>query len=314
MKTKLKGGQLLDDKTMIMEHTIQLVAGLPHGSRLRVELTNNLINELYNTLDHPPLLYMGDKHQYRQADGSWNNPMNPMLGAAGSTYARTCRPSVPVGALPDPSLIYETIMKRTNYRKHPNNVSSILWYWADIVIHDLFWTDFKDINKTKTSSFLDLSPLYGSNQEMQDSVRTFKDGMMKPDTFADKRLIGQPPGVGIILIMFNRFHNYVAGNLAAINEGGRFTPPPLGLGEEQAAAAWKKYDNDLFQTARLITSGLYINITLVDYVRNIVNLNRSNTTWTLDPRAEMGKDAGTFAGTERGTGSMVSAEFNLCYR
>ncbi|KAI8952599.1 linoleate diol synthase [Xylaria longipes] len=314
VKSALKGEQLIDDKTMIMEDTIQLVANLPHGSRLRAELTNNFINQLWHTLDHPPLLYMGDKYQYRQADGSWNNPMNPMLGAAGSDYARTCRPSVPVGALPDPSLIFETIMKRTNYRKHPNNTSSILWYWADIIIHDLFWTDQRDITKNKTSSFLDLSPLYGSNQEMQDSVRTFKDGMMKPDTFADKRLLGQPPGVSVLLIMFNRFHNYVATNLAAINEGGRFTPPPPGLDEEKAAAAWKKYDNDLFQTARLITSGLYINITLVDYVRNIVNLNRSNTTWTLDPRAEMGKDAGTFAGSDRGTGSMVSAEFNLSYR
>ncbi|KAI2640055.1 linoleate diol synthase [Xylaria nigripes] len=311
---KLKGQQLIDDKTMIMERTIQLVAGLPHGSRLRAELTNNFINELWNTLDHPPLLYVGEKFEYRQADGSWNNPMNPMLGAAGSTYARTCRPSVPIGALPDPELIFETIMKRTNYRKHPNNVSSVLWYWADIIIHDLFWTDQHDININKTSSFLDLSPLYGSNQQMQDSVRTFKDGMMKPDTFADRRVLGQPPGVSVILIMFNRFHNYVAGNLARINEGGRFTPPPPGLSDEQAAAAWKKYDNDLFQTARLITSGLYINITLVDYVRNIVNLHRSNTTWTLDPRAEMGKDAGTFAGSDRGTGSMVSAEFNLCYR
>jgi hypothetical protein len=30
-----------------------------------------------------------------------------------------------------------------------------------------------------------------------------------------------------------------------------------------------------------ITCGLYINITLYDYLRAIVNLNRSNTTWTL---------------------------------
>ncbi|KAI1148496.1 linoleate diol synthase [Nemania diffusa] len=314
VKSLLTGEQLIDDKTMIMEHTIQLVAGLPHGSRLRTELTNNFINGLWYTLDHPPLLYVGELHEYRQADGSWNNPMNPTLGAAGSTYARTCRPSIAVGALPDPELIFETIMKRTEYRSHPNNVSSVLWYWADIIIHDLFWTDQRDITKNKTSSFLDLSPLYGSNQEMQDTVRTFKDGLMKPDTYADKRLLGQPPGVSVILVMFNRFHNYVAANLAAINEGGRFTPPPPGLDGERAAAAWKKYDNDLFQTARLITSGLYINITLVDYVRNIVNLNRSNTTWTLDPRAEMGKDAGTFAGAERGTGSMVSAEFNLAYR
>ncbi|KAI2618256.1 linoleate diol synthase [Hypomontagnella submonticulosa] len=314
-RSKLKGEQVTDDKTMIMERVIQLVAGLPHGSRLREELTNTFINELWYTLDHPPLLYMGDKHQYRMADGSWNNPMNPMLGAAGSAYARTCRPGiVPLGALPDPELIFESVMKRTQYRKHPNNVSSVLWYWATIIIHDLFWTDHTDISKTKTSSFLDLSPLYGSNQAMQDSVRTFKDGMMKPDTYADKRLLGSPPGVSVILIMFNRFHNHVAANLALINEGGRFTPPPPGLSEERANAAWKKYDNDLFQTARLVTSGLYINITLVDYVRNIINLNRSNTTWTLDPRAEMGKDVGTNVGSERGTGSMVSAEFNLCYR
>ncbi|KAI1389341.1 linoleate diol synthase [Hypoxylon trugodes] len=315
VRSKLKGEQVTDDKTMIMERVIQLVAGLPDKSRLREELTNVFINELWYTLDHPPLLYMGDKHQYRMADGSWNNPTNPQLGAAGSTYARTCRPGiVPLGALPDPSLIFESVMKRTEYRKHPNNVSSILWYWATIIIHDLFWTDQTDISKTKTSSFLDLSPLYGSNEEMQKTIRTFKDGMMKPDTYADKRLLGSPPGVSVLLIMFNRFHNYVAANLAAINEGGRFTPPGPGLSKEKEKAAWDKYDNDLFQTARLVTSGLYINITLVDYVRNIINLNRSNTTWTLDPRADMGRDAGTNSGSERGTGSMVSAEFNLCYR
>ena len=48
-----------------------------------------------------------------------------------------------------------------------------------------------------------------------------------------------------------------------------------------AEKSWAKYDNDLFQTGRLITCGLYINITLMDYLRTIVNLNRSNTTWTL---------------------------------
>ncbi|KAH8646783.1 linoleate diol synthase [Xylariales sp. PMI_506] len=314
LKGKLKG-QPMDDKTMLMEQVIQLVAGLPSNSKLREELTNNFLNELWGSLDHPPLLYIGDKFQYRMADGSWNNPLMPQLGAAGSAYARTCRPGVvPLGALPDPGLIFDTIMSRTNYRKHPNNVSSILWYWATIIIHDLFWTDFTDITKNKTSSYLDLSPLYGSNQEMQDTIRTFKDGLMKPDTYADKRLQGMPPGVSVLLIMFNRFHNHVATNLALINEGGRFTKPSPSLEGEKAAAAWKKYDNDLFQTARLVTSGLYINITLVDYVRNIVNLNRSNTTWTLDPRQEMGRDAGTAKGADRGTGSIVSAEFNLCYR
>lgn len=116
------------------------------------------------------------------------------------------------------------------------------------------------MSKSKTSSYLDLSPLYGSNQGMQDSIRTFKNGKLKPDAYADKRLLGMPPGVSVILIMFNRFHNHVAENLAAINEGGRFTPPSDALNEEKRAAGWKKYDEDLFQTARLVTSGLYINV------------------------------------------------------
>ena len=107
-------------------------------------------------------------------------------------------------------------------------------------------------------------------------------------------------------LISRRFHNYVVEQLAVINESGRFTKPNQGLSPELAQKAWAKYDEDLFQTGRLITCGLYINITLMDYLRTIVNLNRSNTTWTLDPRAEMPKD-----GSPRGTGNQVSAEFNL---
>jgi len=43
-------------------------------------------------------------------------------------------------------------------------------------------------------------------------------------------------------------------------------------------------------------------------------LNRVDTTWTLDPRQDTGIDVGTSKGAERGTGNVVSAEFNLCYR
>ncbi|KAJ0163325.1 Linoleate 10R-lipoxygenase [Colletotrichum tanaceti] len=310
IKSKLKRERIQDDRTMIMERTIQIVAKLPHNSRLREQLTNTFIEELWGSLDHPPMLYMGDEFKYRRADGSYNNPMFPQLGAAGGPYARSVKPRIiTLGAMPDPGLVFDAVMGRTDYKKHPNNVSSILWYWATIIIHG------KDSSKSKTSAYLDLSPLYGSNQEMQDSIRTFRDGKLKADSFADKRLIGMPPGVCVILIMFNRFHNHVAEHLAAINEGNRFSPPPgKGLDEESAARAWKKYDEDLFQTARLVTSGLYINITLVDYVRNIVNLNRTNTTWTLDPRQEAGINAGTPDGAEAGTGNVNSAEFNLCYR
>ncbi len=58
---------------------------------------------------------------------------------------------------------------------------------------------------SQTSSYLDLSPLYGDTQEDQDQIRTFKDGKLKPDCFSEQRLLGFPPGCGVLLIMFNRF-------------------------------------------------------------------------------------------------------------
>ena len=139
-------------------------------------------------------------------------------------------------------------------------------------------------------------------------MRTFHDGKILADCFSEKRLLGFPPGVGVLLIMFNRFHNYVVEQLAIINEGGRFTKPKDGSAEDTA-----KYDNDLFQTGRLITCGLYVNCILKDYVRTILNLNRTDSQWDLDPRIVEKKTTLVDAAAE-GVGNQVSAEFNLVYR
>lgn len=159
-----------------------------------------------------------------------------------------------------------------------------------------------------TSSYLDLSPLYGNNKVEQMAVRTFKDGKLKADCFSSKRILGFPPGAGVLLIMFNRFHNFVVEQLAQINEGGRFTKP-----DESNTKAYETYDNDLFQTGRLVTCGLYVNIILKDYVRTILNVNRTSSLWSLDPRAEM-KDGLFGKAAGQATGNQVSAEFNLVYR
>lgn len=62
-----------------------------------------------------------------------------------------------------------------------------------------------------------------------------------------------------------------------------------------------------------VTCGLYINFILNDYLRTIVNLNRVDTTWTLDPRFDPSKVYNP-DGTAAGVGNMVSVEFNLVYR
>jgi hypothetical protein len=136
---------------------------------------------------------------------------------------------------------------------------------------DLFKTDPTNPTMNQTSSYLDLGPLYGTNDDDQKAVRAFKDGLLKPDTFSEYRVLGFPPGVTAMLVCFNRFHNYIAAQLAAINEGGRFSPPdlnsiklairmqnPHGADDQLNAQAKEKFnqalakrDNDLFQTARL---------------------------------------------------------------
>ncbi|KAL2008268.1 hypothetical protein VTN00DRAFT_8250 [Thermoascus crustaceus] len=310
VKTKASG-ELVDDKTMLMERVIQLVAGLPPHSKNRVELTNAFLDELWNSLQHPPLSYMGDEYTYRSADGSNNNPTLPWLGAANTPYARSIPPlTIQPGALPDPGLIFDSLFARQKFTPHPNKVSSFFFDWASLVIHDIFQTDHRNPHISKTSAYLDLSTLYGDNQEEQNMIRTFKDGKLKPDCFSEPRLQAFPPACCVLLVMLNRFHNYVVEQLAVINENGRFTKPRDGLPPEEAKKAWAKYDNDLFQTGRLVTCGLYINIILNDYLRTIINLNRTNSTWTLDPRTKMEKTGAT----PSGLGNACSVEFNLAYR
>jgi len=113
----------------------------------------------------------------------------------------------------------------------------MLFYLASIIIHDCFRTSHDDFSVSMTSSYLDLSPLYGSNQDEQDQMRTKVDGKIKPDCFSESRLLFFPPGVGAMLIMFNRFHNYVVENLALVNEQNRFPKPaaeaPKPCGDEK---------------------------------------------------------------------------------
>jgi hypothetical protein len=133
-----------------------------------------------------------------------------------------------------------------------------------------------------TSSYLDLTPLYGSNQDEQNLVRSFQDGKLKPDCFSEDRLGAFPPGVAVLLLCFNRFHNYAVGQLATINEAGKFSMPdrssiekmkratmPKASEEDVQAAIKSAYDaaiakreNDLFQTGRLYVQLITLLITV----------------------------------------------------
>ena len=297
----------LDDKQYLMEYLIQGAACLP-PHKLQGTITNTFLTTLWNDLQHPPQMLLDDEFVYRQPDGSKNNYALPDIGKAGMPYARTVTPkTLRAGAMPDPGVIFDTVMKRVASKEHPTRISVMLYYLASIIIHDCFKTNRHNYNVSDTSSYLDLAPLYGSSWEEQKAMRTFKDGKIKPDCFSEPRLLQFPPGCGAILIMFNRYHNYVVEQLAAINEDGRFNEAKEPV-DRYGQKGLNKRDDDLFQTGRLITCGLYVNIILIDYVRTILNLNRTDDNWQLNPRIEIPE------GPQRGTGNQVSCEFNLVYR
>lgn len=328
--------------------------------------------------------------------------MLPNLGQAGAPYARTVPSVTPaLGALPDPGDLFDKLMARQEGgRQSASGLSSMLVYHATIIIHDLFRTNNDDKSISDSSSYLDLSPLYGYTTKMQREVRDDKYmlGFLKPDTFAEDRLLRQPPGVCIMLVMYNRYHNHAAAQLRRINEGNRFSVPAKydatkleavvkhfhslltgdssdsrveidkkceaysrAWNEYQAAmpprdadaakweafkasavasefcdcedglehylklwevgpdkrtkfeegydAAWKKLDDDLFNTARLITCGIYIQISVHDYLRALMGFHQFNTNFTLDPRSDFDQKK-----TTRGLGNQVTVEFNLLYR
>lgn len=359
---------------------------MSNDSKLRAKLAEGNVKGKYEKMLHPPLTYLGDAFSYRAADGKFNSVLHPHLGVAGAPYAKTVPSKThPLGALPDPGDVFDRLMARQeNGRNSASGLSSLLIYHATIIIHDIFRTNDTDKNISDSSSYLDLSPLYGYTMEMQKKVRDdkFKLGLLKPDTFAEDRLLRQPPGVCIMLVMYNRYHNYAATQLKRINENGRFSVPaqyekpkwlavvdaciptdkrPSGFGEAvdeyagaynvwskqgqkplhekdtayetaeksfskylcglcdekkirefEAAhdAAWDKLDNDLFNTARLITCGMYVNISIHDYLRALMGFHQFDSNFTLDPRLAMTEHKNV----SRGLGNQVTVEFNLLYR
>lgn len=109
---------------------------------------------------------------------------------AGTPYARSVPSThpLPPSFLPDAGLVFDTLLKRDEFVPHPGQyihslrflaitntciggVSSLFFAFADLVIHSIFNTNGQDPSLNSVSSYLDLSPLYGSSDKDVASVR-----------------------------------------------------------------------------------------------------------------------------------------------
>ncbi|KAJ7705297.1 heme peroxidase [Mycena rosella] len=295
----------------------------PTFAPLSKTLQNTLIDILYKDLPHPPSTYLSMlpqnestektpnpiKYAFRNADASNYVPLFPGLGKANAPYARSVPATnfTPPATLPDPGLVFDTLMRRDAFEPHPGGISSLFFAFADLVIHSVFNTNHADATINLASSYLDLSILYGSSQEGVDSVRN-KDGLgrLYEDVFADNRLLFMPPSACALLVILSRNHNYSAQKIYEINEHGTYKK------EFKDDADKLAQDDEIFNRARLVNCGYFMQIILGDYVGAILNLVRDGYSWRLDPLSQSREVSHDL--TPRGEGNVVSIEFNLLYR
>ncbi|KAI0752622.1 heme peroxidase [Daedaleopsis nitida] len=320
----------LDDRKGLFTKTLSLLCRLPEGSKESKALNDSVIALLYNTLPHPPTTYIGTSFStdpqpaqnvlnagprlsgnFRSADGSGNNVNMPNLGRAGTPYARSVQGKhpLPANVLPDPGDVFDSLLKARDFQPHPGRNSSLTFAYATLVTHQLFRTDRRDQTLNNTSSYLDLSVLYGNNQTEQDAVRDRVSGLglLYPDAFSEDRLIFVPPAATALLVLFSRNHNYIADMLLRLNERGKWTNPPP---EDPAARA--RQDEEIFQTARLVNCGNFMAMIFGDYVAGFLGMGRDGSSWSMNPFDPIKTSEGEVIG--RGEGNQCSVEFNVLYR
>ncbi|KAI0059735.1 linoleate diol synthase [Artomyces pyxidatus] len=314
----VKNINALDDRKMLLERITKLLSdkeSLPDGL-IRTKLEQKVVELFYDDVAHPPATSLGHQYSYRTADGSYNNISDPDMGKAGMPYARSVQGTRPLprNMLPDAGLVFDTLLKRDGFVKHPAGLSSMMFSFAALVVHTVFRTSHQDVRINETSSYADLAPLYGNNQDAQDKVRV-RDGrgLLFPDTFSEDRLLMLPPAVCALLVLFNRNHNYIARKLLEINERGTYVDPSsLYADDPKHAHLLLAQEEDIFQTARLINCGWFGSALFADYFASLSGLVREKTTWSLNPLGEIrDSDHKLF---ERGRGNVCSVEFNCLYR
>ncbi|KAF7309764.1 Heme peroxidase [Mycena indigotica] len=300
----------IDDRKLALEHGISFVSKVSN-EKLATTLQNKIIELFYNDLAHPHATNIGNNFAWRTADGGNNNVNAPDMGRAGTPYARSVQQSHPLPRheLPDASLLFDALLKREGFVEHPAGLSSLMFSFAALVIHSVFRTSHTDVNINDTSSYVDLSPLYGVSQAEQDTVRKREAGLglLYPDVFAEDRLLLLPPAVCVLLVLFSRNHNYIAQRLYEINERNSYRDPGT-LNEKELAAQ----DEQLFQTARLVNCGWFGSVVFSDYFSSILGLVRQGSNWSLNPFGEFRDEAHSLF--DRGQGNVCSVEFNCLYR
>lgn len=355
-------GKPMDDRKMLLEDIVGWLATAGRSRQLGPNsfvngVQGQFINLLWNDLPHPPTVDLAPEHRYRSVDGSYNNLTGfPLLGAAKQPYARSVKPCHAIAPdVAEPEDFFDAILRRNpghqGFKPHPAGISSLLFGFANLIIHDLFWTNNEtdpnspmddqnnqkgqDENKQEgnntpgenpqqkrgkskqwqnmTSSYLSLDPLYGVDEKEQMSVRDQSDeNLGKGLLFPDTFASSR------LLLMPSCSCALLV--LFSRNHN-RIAEKVLKLNEnkrwhsnvnEMTSKEKKKLqDDEVFGTARLVNCNYFVQMILHDYLQSILGSIQADSDWSLDPRTQIKTLLGT---TPKAVGNSVSIEFNILYR
>jgi hypothetical protein len=226
---------------------------------------------------HSPLAAIAsNKYAFRNPDGSnYVQPRFSGLGKANSSYAHSVpHRQVSRAILPDAGLIFDTLLCRSEFTPHPGGINSLFFAFANLLVHTVFRTDHPDPFFNSTSSYLDLSILYGDSEKTLGDVR-LKDGRgrLHEDVFADARLLLMPPSTCALLVLLCRNHNvclcsilfsplsliccqFTAQRILQVNELGTYRS------RVEDDAKRLAQDDEIFNRARLVNCGYFMRIVL----------------------------------------------------
>ncbi|KZP00813.1 heme peroxidase [Calocera viscosa TUFC12733] len=321
-------GKGIDDRLYMLEKLLTLMSRMPQDSEVNQKMQSFFIDTLYKDLPHPPSAYLAPfptlppdpqpkrSYHYRTTNGDHYNPAFPNLGRAGMPYSRSVPSAsiVPPSALPDPGLVFDLLLSRpaNKFTPHPGGLSSMFFAMANLVIHSIFDTNRQDWNLNDTSSYIDLSPLYGNGVSKMkappEALRRFDGtGRLHEDVFGDARLLFMPAPTAVLLVLLCRNHNFIAEKILSINERGAYQNPP-----PSDEAALRAQDDEIFERTRLVNCGFFARVVLYDYVGGILGLTRDGSSFRLNLDEAIRQGDHDIAPV--GQGNQLSCEFNILYR
>jgi linoleate 10R-lipoxygenase len=127
-KTTYQRVDLFAQHSFQLEDVLTVLSHSPNGPVIN-GLEEKVVSLLYHDLPHPPSTHVGQKFQFRSADGSGNSLTNPDLGKSFTPYSRSCSTtrSISDDQLPDPGLIFDTLLRRGVNNASSSIYLDVLW-------------------------------------------------------------------------------------------------------------------------------------------------------------------------------------------